>query len=54
MAYDQDKTRRTTIDLPIEMYEEIEHLAKKDMRTVAAMIRVLVTRGLEKLVSDPA
>jgi len=42
--------KRTTVELPIDTYYEIEARAKKDDRSIASMIRILLRYALDDTV----
>lgn len=47
MAYNREKTERITVDLPKSTSKKVKDLADKTDRPVAAMMRVLVIKGLK-------
>jgi hypothetical protein len=48
MPVNPDKSKKTSIVVPIEIYNEIENLAAGESRTVSQMMVVLMKEALEQ------
>jgi predicted DNA-binding protein len=48
MPVNPEKSKKTSIVLPLEVYEKIEKLSTNESRTISQMIGVLLKEALEK------
>ncbi|MBW4505122.1 MAG: hypothetical protein KME64_01165 [Scytonematopsis contorta HA4267-MV1] len=53
MPVNPDKSKKTSIVVPIEIYNEIEKLSVEESRTVSQMMVVLMKEALEKRRQKP-
>jgi hypothetical protein len=52
MAYNIEENHRFSVDLPKALAQKIGRLATKSDRSVSAMLRILIVRGLSKPESE--